>query len=405
MLDVGLQLVDDRRRRFDRRQLDGKTVEELVEEKLVPGVEGLFSPRGKVDAVLISHCHLDHVGLLEYSNPEISVWMSTGTSKMMNASSVFGGQYRLQRERQRTLKDRQPVQIGELTVTPFVVDHSCFGSMALLVDDGKQRLLYSGDLRFHGRKPGMLKSLIADVGPLAIDAMVMEGTHFGSPRGKRKTEYELESEIAGHISSAPSLVLAAFSPIDVDRLITYLKATMQTDRTFVVDAYAAYVMHMVKSEIPIPDPVNTEAVRIYFNAAFKRKKIAKLEELFQSNSIELTEVRQAPDQFVMAFRPNMVDLDFDGNLPGQARCLYSYWKGYLEENDWKQLQQQISAAGGDFVPAHTSGHIFVDDLVKFVSSINPKRVIPVHTFEPEAFKDHFDNVVILEDGESFPVPG
>ncbi len=403
MIDVGLPLVDEQRQRFDRRRLDGKTVEELIQEQIIPSIDGLFAPGDKVDAVLVSHCHLDHVGLLQYADPDIPVWMSTGTSKMMNAASVFGGQYRLDRQRQQNLEDRVPVQIGELKVTPFSVDHSCFGSLALLIDNGSRQVLYSGDLRFHGRKPGMLKSLIADVGPLNIDALVMEGTHLGSPRGKRQTEYELEKEIAGHISGAPGLVLATFSPIDVDRLVTYLKATMQTNRTFVVDAYAAYVMHLVKSEIPIPDPAKTDAIRVYFNEAFKRKKIEKLEQLFQSNSIELDEIRAAPSRFVMAFRPNMVQLDFGGKIPPDTRCLYSYWKGYLEEAEWQALQQQLQDIEGDFVPAHTSGHIFVDDLVQFVNSINPKTVIPIHTFEPQEFSKHFANVVVLNDGQEMEI--
>lgn len=401
VLDVGLPLVDSQRQRFDRRVLHGKTAETLITEQVIPGVDGLFGPGNKVDAILLSHCHLDHVGLLRFASPDIPVWMSRGTGKMMNASAIFGGQYELTPTRVGTLMDRRPVQIGDFQITPYAVDHSCFGSVALLIDDGRHRLLYSGDLRFHGRKPGMLKSLIADAGPLNIDALIMEGTHFGTPRGRKKTEYELETEIAEHISGAPGLVLAAFSPIDVDRLVTYLKATMQTERTFVADGYAAYIMHLVKSEIPIPDPVNTKAVRIFCNEAFRRRKIKKLDQLFQPNSIELDEVLTEPSRYVMAFRPNMVELDFGGKLPGRVRCLYSYWKGYLEELDWKDLQQQITDVDGDIIAAHTSGHIFVDDLVRFVNSINPGTVIPIHTFEPNSFKDHFENVVTLEDGEEY----
>ena len=45
----------------------------------------------------------------------------------------------------------------------------------------------------------MINSLINKVAPLKIDALVMEGTHFGSKRPPRKTEYELEAEIIEHM--------------------------------------------------------------------------------------------------------------------------------------------------------------------------------------------------------------
>ncbi|GAG16150.1 unnamed protein product, partial [marine sediment metagenome] len=43
--------------------------------------------------------------------------------------------------------------------------------------------------------------------------------------------------------------------------------------------------------------------------------------------------------------------------------------------------------------------IFVEDLQKLVKEIAPRKTIPIHTFEPEALRAHFDNVVVLDDGE------
>jgi ribonuclease J len=57
------------------------------------------------------------------------------------------------------------------------------------------------------------------------------------------------------------------------------------------------------------------------------------------------------------------------------------------------------------VPAHASGHIYVADLVELVQALNAKAVIPIHTSEPQLFRDHFPNTVLLADGESYPIPG
>jgi hypothetical protein len=51
----------------------------------------------------------------------------------------------------------------------------------------------------------------------------------------------------------------------------------------------------------------------------------------------------------------MVTADFDGSLPGGARCLYSFWSGYLEKPEWVEIQSLLKAAGGGLLEVHTSG--------------------------------------------------
>jgi ribonuclease J len=99
----------------------------------------------------------------------------------------------------------------------------------------------------------------------------------------------------------------------------------------------------------------------------------------------------------------MVELDFDGQLPARCCCLYSYWKGYLTRPDWVELQEKVKAAGGDFIPAHASGHIYIVDLIEFVKSVNAKSLVPIHTFEPREFQKYFDNVRLMSDGVSWDV--
>ena len=399
IIDVGLPLVNANREPFDRDATRNKTLPELVEAKIAPSVLGLFVDGPAPNAILLSHSHLDHVGLLSYTDDQIPVYATSGTSKMMLAGSVFAGQQRVDRDRFKQIKSREPFTIGDITITPYSVDHSCFGAVAFLIESGGKSLLYSGDLRFHGRKPGMLNSLIEDVAPKNVDALVMEGTHFGSKRPDRKTEYQLEGEICEQIRQASGLVLASFSPMDVDRLVTYFKATVKSGRTFVVDAYTAFVMHLVQSEIPIPDPKSADGLRVYFNHLFERRKIEKIQSLFEGNRISFEEVIGQQGQHVLCFRPSNLRLDFDNQLPQGSTLFYSYWHGYLEKPDWLTVQEHIKSMNGHFIKAHTSGHIYVEDIVKFVNGINAKSVIPIHTFEPDSFRQLFSNSKLLIDGQ------
>jgi phage/plasmid-like protein (TIGR03299 family) len=236
-----------------------------------------------------------------------------------------------------------------------------------------------------------------------IDVLLMEGTHFGSDRTGGKTEFDLEEEIVEYARTAPALVLVCFSPIDVDRLVTYYRSARRSGRTFVADAYAAFVMHLVSGEANIPRPRAESGIRVYFNRHFEKRGIKSIADRFEADRITLDEILADPDRYLMVFRPSMRELDFDGTLPERSRCLYSYWKGYLERGDWTELQEHLAEVGGDFVPAHTSGHIYVNDIVEFVREIDPRTVIPIHTFEPDHFGRHFPNVRVLNDGEAHEV--
>ena len=403
ILDAGMPLVTPEREPFDAKAIRGKSTAALIAEKVIPNVPGLFLDGDSPDAILLTHSHLDHSGLLHLTKPEIPIYATTGTSKMMNAAGVFGGQKSLEQARHREVKSGVPFQLGSFTVTPFAVDHSCFGSVAYLLEADGKAILYSGDLRMHGRKPGMIRSLVEAVAPRNLDALVMEGTHVGAGRERGMTEYDLEKVIHGHITSTQKLVLGSFSPIDVDRVVTYYKATRRAGRTFVADAYTGYILHLVASETGLPRPTREAGIRVFFNKASETANRETATVSFRDAAITLDEIRADPSRYTMVFRPSMLDLDFGGELPEGSRCIYSYWKGYLDKPDWKELQEKLAVVGGDFVPAHASGHIYEDDLVDLVKRINPKRVIPIHTFEPQGFEKHFPNATPLRDGERSPI--
>jgi ribonuclease J len=235
----------------------------------------------------------------------------------------------------------------------------------------------------------------------------MEGTHIGHPNHQGPTEHELEDQIANHIQSAPGIVLATFSPQHVDRLTGLLAATRKAGRTFVADAYAAFVMHLVASQTSLPRPESQGWGRIFLPTFFvessKRKRLEKVFSKIEPVRILMHEIQANPAQYVMIFRPSMLESDFGGVLPGNARCLHSRWSGYRDKPDWQSVETALNAAGGDTIQAHTSGHIYADDIASLVRQINPRALVPIHTFEPEGFRGIVPNVCLLNDGDSLDV--
>ncbi|NLL45700.1 MAG: MBL fold metallo-hydrolase, partial [Clostridiales bacterium] len=56
----------------------------LLELGVLPNIKGLYAwDSPEFDAVIISHAHIDHYGLLRYVNPAIPVYLSGGTRKII----------------------------------------------------------------------------------------------------------------------------------------------------------------------------------------------------------------------------------------------------------------------------------------------------------------------------------
>jgi ribonuclease J len=401
ILDVGAPL-DDPAKLLERPKQKGER------PKNIPNVPGLFDDGPRVDAVLLSHAHGDHTRLLSWVKPEIPVYLSKGTSKMLMTGSIFAGQPKLDRKRERILQPRKPTRIGDITVTGLPVDHSAFDGMALLIEAGGKRLLYSGDLRMHGRKPGMARGLFQFVAKKPVDVLLMEGTNLSREAQRSRwngTEAELEEELFRAITCWYDLVLANFSPQHFDRMISFYKATRDAGRIFVLDVYGAFVWDIIRRQT-FRNLMSEKRIRVYYNQSFQqswRKHIPKLNDPFLKARVDLPAILADPDRYVMLFRPSMLKLDFGGKLPQHTLCLYSMWPGYLVKPEFKDLQTALEKAGGELQECHTSGHIFADDLVEFVKAINPRQVVPVHTETPEKFQELFQNALLLQDGCHFMV--
>lgn len=235
--------------------------------------------------------------------------------------------------------------------------------------------------------------------PAKIDVMLMEGTTIGRDEPP-STEQDVEEQTVSLMRDCPSMTLACFSGQNIDRFVTFFRASVRSGRTFVIDAYIANLIDALALD-SLPDPRASDRLRVYLPRAQRRRIITDkrfdLIDGYKAQRIYAEELQANPQRYAMMFRTSMA-----GDLHGmdlQSGCLiYSLWPGYLER-DRTDLREWAKQKDMDFHIVHSSGHESSADLYRMAQAVAPQRLLPIHTVHPERYAAFPAHIEVAANGE------
>jgi ribonuclease J len=401
ILDLGLPLVNADMSPFDWGVHRQSTLQQLQDKKILPKVDGLYeNDKPSVDAVLLSHAHLDHYGLMRFIHPDIPMYMSQGTKSLAEVSNMFLNAG-MKLDKVNVFKTWKSFQVGEFTVTPYLMDHSAPDANAFLIEVDGKRIFYTGDFRGHGRK-GIVFDRLTKNPPPKIDYLIMEGSMLGRNEGLYPDEISVEQALQKHMTVNKGLTYVFTSSQNLDRLVSIYRAARHSGRILVIDLYSAYVLDKlgnISSNIP---QFNWEGVRVLYSY-YHAQKIADFDRSllykYKKSKIEFEEILNNPNDKVLLAKDSRYFRNIINKLQDHthATAVFSMWHGYLEKGN---LGEFLESNGIPLVEIHTSGHAYVSQLQTLVKALKPRWIVPIHTFYPEKFGDMFTNVIELRDGET-----
>ena len=423
----------------------------------------------QLDGVLLSHAHLDHSGHISFLRDDIPIYATATTAFIAKAmqdsgksdfdqqvcyfspttleyptgwkqtACLSGNAAKHQRQfciANIKLEDLSPEAIQfwnwgfwektpkqkELISCPlatpnecsfnlrcFPVDHSIPGACAWGIETSSGWLIYSGDLRLHGKRAEATKRFIEEAAELNPKVLILEGTNV--PRETNIAEHEVYENGLKAIVNSNSLVIADFSPRDVDRLLTFLQIAKATHRKLAIlpkDVYLLKTMHLLEPEIP--DIAQEDSLVIYQETVASKYPSLWMRNIcreYDSKIVLASDVSSAQDKFILCF--SFWDLNELPSIRPKPGSLYVYSSSephdeeqeidfrrlhnWLKHFELKGFGLPVESNGEWQVPEgekglHASGHACGPDLFDIARQIKPEVLIPVHSEYPGFFADH-----------------
>jgi len=390
-----------------------------------------------IDAVLISHAHMDHSAYIHHLRKDIPIHMSSASHAIMRTLEDTGAgtfkdllhhtaTFKIRPSKRgagytkikgKEAKTRRPLKvfeygkkysIGSLEVVPYEVDHSLPGATAYLIHTSEDAILYTGDFRFHGYKTEATERMVKVAAEEDIDTLIIEGTRVDERTGN--TEEDVLEKAGEFISTIPGLVAVNFPARDLARLKTFHRIARSTGRKLVLSFKHAYLLEQFTAlggEYPSIDddhlcfyedrkgwglagrddyPQNIVEQDYY---TWERKY------LYRDNTINFREVRENQEKYLFYCNYFQINELIDVMPKPRSRYVRSVCEPFDEEMEFdeRRVKNWLELFGlGEAYQIHASGHASYPELKKMVEYINPKKVMPIHTEHPEFFKKMHHNV-------------
>ncbi|MGB9885910.1 MAG: exonuclease [Moorellales bacterium] len=431
--------------------------------------------RLEVRAVVLSHAHLDHCGYLSYLRTDMPVFSTLTTALILKAVQDTGSTARLQEPVYTTPRElregllrpansrrvgyvRRPFRVlapgasfdraisfwnrsyglrplsgpqletwegvqsvEGLEVRLWPVDHSVPGASAVGVRTSSGWVVYTGDLRLHGRQADLTRRFLQEAARLHPVVLICEGTH---PQVARPiSEEEVKDNSFKVVRASTGLVVADFGPRNVERLLSFLEIADLTGRCLVLTPKDFYLLEALSAagEAEVPNPETDPRLYLYAKpkavlAGWEKDLLERFSGLAPERVVEARTIRNNPARFILCFSY----YDFHALLdigPIGGTYVYSSSEAFDEEMllDQERVRNWIDRFGFELFGTlgrereksgfHASGHIHGPGLEELVHTVKPQILVPVHTQEVSFF-DRFREtcrVVVPRRGESLEV--
>ncbi len=344
-----------------------------------------YGETGQECFFLISHMHIDHMGGLGMLDQKIPVYMSADSLKLYRRLEANGDIQERGHENCIGIPYGASFTVGDITVKVLAIDHDVIGASGFLITTPDGSICYTGDYRFHGFHPEVTDAFAQSV--KGVDVMITEGVTVSGAdvdmlaleapteeeQAEERTEERLQEEVKKISQSAEGLLVVNPYNRNVERMHRMIHTVKEAGRTLVLDAVQAdYVAEFYpEDEICVYREVIDE------NAI----PGGRLPENW--NVVSRADLLFAPQKYVL--QQDYVNIYELIDLKDVVSCYLHMDGSPLGDYDpsYAKLHAFLEALKIPYEYHGTGGHAKPYYLRHMIDTIEPKTLIPLHSFRPE----------------------
>ncbi|XP_073059904.1 ribonuclease J-like isoform X1 [Primulina eburnea] len=348
--------------------------DELGVQKIIPDTTFIKKWSHKIEAVVITHGHEDHIGALPWVIPALDahtpIFASSFTMELIKKRlKEFGI---LIPSRLNVFKTRRRFVAGPFEVEPITVTHSIPDCSGLVFRCADGTILHTGDWKIdESPLDGKVFDRVAleELSKEGVTLMMSDSTNVLSP-GRTLSETVVANSLLRHISSATGRVITTQFASNIHRLGSVKAAADLTGRKLVFVGMS---------------------LRTYLDAAWRDGKapidpstLLKVEDIdayAPKDLLIVTTGSQAEPRAAL----NLASYGSSHSLKLNKDDLILYSAKVIPGNETRVMKMlnRVSEIGSTIVMGknemlHTSGHAYREELEEVLKIVKPQHFLPIH---------------------------
>lgn len=351
-------------------------------------------------AVFITHLHLDHMALMGMLSPEIPVYMHRNAQIIERALEVTGCGIETVDRQYLDITPFEPIRVGEIEVLPILCRDTGYYDFAFLITTPDGTIHWTGDVILHSIQADRTIKQMELLKEKKIDVMLCDCTAFmdsvlklmvpdldekkilpdPSIPENMLSEAEYRRGLFGSLKKLRGLCVFNYYQREMDVAQDFIRWAEELDRKCVFEPDAAYIIYKffgIEPYVYIPD---SPSVHGQEDSPW-RKELA-----LHSTLVSHEEICAAPEKYMLQNSyPRIMEL-FD--LPREGA-------GYIHADGlpigafdpaYANMRKIVDMAGFEYVTFFCEnyfGHGYPQMVKYFVDEINPRVLIPCHSYNPE----------------------
>ncbi|MBN2678238.1 MAG: hypothetical protein JXR32_09285 [Anaerolineaceae bacterium] len=409
-------------------------VQDAIRAKKAPAIDGLYRrhdldgfngliPAEESDlntAVFITHLHLDHMSAIGMVAPQIPVYMHKNAILIERALEATGDGVQTLERTYTSFTENVPIHIGAIKVLPIITSRRSYCDFAFLITTPDGTIHWTGDLVLHGEDAPLTFEQMEFLKAQSIDVLLCDSTGFMDqillqmtdstdpkaikasrdiPKGMLDRN-DLDLRIFKALEQQKGLCVINFYQREVDDARKYMGWAQKLARDPVFEPDCAWIIYQFFKMAPyifIPDspryPNDPGKQPAWFKELMSICTVVKREQiaenpggyLLQNSYRHILELFDLPAS-------GSVYLHLDGMPHGEFDPAY------------QNLIKIVRNTGFDyqtFFRRNYFGHGYPPQVKYFVDQVDPKVLIPCHSFNSERLLPNHGVQLLPVEGKTY----